>query len=292
MCPARVSNQPQAGPQFARLNLRPQSGGVLGTGRQQQHRGRLQPAQRAGTMEAASGWGHRMNARVAVVAGAGPGLGRALAQRFAQAGLQVALLARDQTRVRAVAESVGAHALPIACDLTDPEAVGRAFEQIDRQLGTPECVIFNAGRFRPGGILEIAPQDFVDCWRTGCYAGFLVGREAARRMVDHCGSILFTGATASLRGGARFANLASPKFALRALAQSMARELGPRCVHVAHVVIDGQIRAQENAQGGAAQAPDAQLDTAAIAEAYWQLHMQPRSAWTLELDLRPWVEKF
>jgi NAD(P)-dependent dehydrogenase (short-subunit alcohol dehydrogenase family) len=234
-----------------------------------------------------------MNMPVAVVAGAGPGLGRALAQRFVQGGLRVALLARDPRKLNTLAASIGPNALPIACDLTEPAAVGAAFAQVDRELGSLQCVIFNAGAFRRGGILEIAAQDFLDCWKIGCFAGFLVGQQAARRMVDRAGgSILFTGATASLRGSARFANLASPKFALRALAQSMARELGPRGVHVAHVVIDGQIRAPGVEEQDASRAPDSKLEPAAIAESYWQLHQQPRSAWTLELDLRPWVEKF
>ena len=153
-------------------------------------------------------------------------------------------------------------------------------------------MIFNAGTYRPGAVLEVTPQDFLQCWLIGCYAGFLVGQQAARRMVDRGGTILFTGATASLRGGARFVNLASPKFALRALAQSMARELGPRGVHVAHVIIDGQIRAPGGQRADPSGAADAQLEPSAIAESYWQLHAQPRSAWTLELDLRPWVERF
>jgi NAD(P)-dependent dehydrogenase (short-subunit alcohol dehydrogenase family) len=234
-----------------------------------------------------------MKSSVAVVAGAGPGLGRALAQRFIQGGMRVALLARDAARLGALAASIGPDALALACDLTDPDAVRTTFERVDRELGTPQCVIFNAGTYRPGTVLEIAPQDFLDCWKIGCYAGFLVGQQAARRMVGRgSGTILFTGATASLRGSARFVNLASPKFALRALAQSMARELAPRGVHVAHVIIDGQIRAAERQQPEASGATDAQLDPAAIAEAYWQLHTQPRSAWTLELDVRPWVERF
>ena len=234
-----------------------------------------------------------MNQPVAVVAGAGPGLGRALAQRFAQGGLRVALMARNPHKLSALAASVGPNTVPIACDLSEPDAVGAAFERLDRELGSPQCVIFNAGTFRPGAILDIAAQDFLDCWRLGCYAGFLVGQQAARRMVERgSGSILFTGATASLRGSARFANVASPKFALRALAQSMARELGPRGVHVAHVVIDGQIHAPERDEPVGSRPPDSQLEPAAIAESYWQLHLQPRSAWTLELDLRPWVERF
>lgn len=240
--------------------------------------------------------GNETQRKVAVVAGAGPGLGLSLARRFAREGYRVAMMARHPDRLGALAGEVNAQfarsadavaALPIACNLSDPAAVAGAFALVDRELGSPACVIFNAGAFRPGSVLDITPQDFEDCWKTGCFAGFLVGREAARRMADRGGSILFTGATASLRGGARFANLASPKFALRALAQSMARELGPRGVHVAHVVIDGMIG---TAPDGAA--PDSRLAPDDIAEGYWQLHVQPRSAWTLELDLRPWVEKF
>jgi len=233
-----------------------------------------------------------MNERIAVIAGAGPGLGLALARRFAQGGCRVALMARDSQRLNALAQSVGPGALALACDLTEPAAVAQAFERVDREPGTVDCVVFNAGSFRPGPVLQISPQEFLDSWRVGCFAGFLVGREAARRMVDRGGSILISGATASLRGAAGFANLASPKFALRALAQSMARELGPRGVHVAHVIIDGAIRPASDASGQAAGKPDSQLEPAAIAEAYWQLHAQPRSAWTLELDLRPWVERF
>ncbi len=237
--------------------------------------------------------GQPMDRPVAVVAGAGPGLGRALAQRFVQGGLRVAMLARDAERLASLAASIGPDARPIGCDLTDPGAVETAFDRIDRELGTPQCVIFNAGAYRRGTVLETAPQDFLACWKTGCYAGFLVGQQSARRMAERgSGTILFTGATASLRGSAGFANLASPKFALRALAQSMARELGPRGVHVAHVIIDGQIDSAARGGADAARAPDARLAPAAIAECYWQLHGQPRSAWTLELDLRPWVERF
>jgi NAD(P)-dependent dehydrogenase (short-subunit alcohol dehydrogenase family) len=233
---------------------------------------------------------HPMNGQLAVVAGAGPGLGRALAERFARGGMRVALLARDPKKLAAVAASAGPQALPIACDLTDPQAVAAAFDRIEREAGAPHCVVFNAGAYRPGGVLEIEPEDFLACWKAGCFAGLLVGQQAGRRMVQRgSGSMLFTGATASLRGGARFANLAAPKFGLRALAQSMARELGPRGVHVAHVIIDGQIAP---GRGDAPAQPDARLEPAAIAESYWQLHQQPRSAWTLELDLRPWVERF
>jgi len=234
-----------------------------------------------------------MNRQVAVVAGAGPGLGRALAQRFIQGGMQVALLARDATRLNALAASIGPDARPIACDLTDPDVVGAVFARVDQELGSPQCVVFNAGAYRPGAVLDVTAQEFLDCWKIGCFAGFLVGQQAAQRMVERGnGSILFTGATASLRGSARFVNLASPKFALRALAQSMARELGPRGVHVAHVIIDGQIHAPDPRPADTSSAADARLEPWAIAGSYWQLHAQPRNAWTLELDLRPWVEKF
>jgi len=234
-----------------------------------------------------------VNSGVVVVAGAGPGLGRALAQRFIQSGMRAALLARNEARLRELAALLGGEAWPHACDLTDPGAVAAAFDTLERELGPAQCVIFNAGTYRPDAVVDIAPGDFLECWKIGCYAGFLVGQQAARRMAARgSGTILFTGATASLRGSARFANLASPKFALRALAQSMARELDGRGVHVAHVIIDGQIRAPARPPASAGAMPDSQLAPEAIAECYWQLHAQPRSAWTLELDLRPWVEKF
>ena len=202
--------------------------------------------------------------QVAAIVGVGPGLGFALVRRFARAGMAVALAARTKERLEQLLASEPAEgAKAYACDATDKAAVDRLFTEVEQDLGAPEVVVFIAGAFRPGGILEIEPSEFEQCWRIGCLAGFLVGQAAARRMVAQGhGTILFTGATAALRGSARFANLAVPKFGLRALAQSMARELGPKGVHVAHVVIDGQILSQ------------------------------PRSAWTLELDLRPWSEKF
>jgi len=230
----------------------------------------------------------------AIVVGVGPGLGFALARRFAAAGMPVALAARQRDKVEELlaAEPLdGARAF--ACDAADEAQVERLFEQVEGGMGTPEVVVFNAGAYRPGGILEIAPEDFERCWRIGCYGGFLVGRAAARRMVAAGrGTILFTGATAALRGGARFANLAVPKFGLRALAQSMARELGPQGIHVGHVIIDGQILSDRYRHLEAQRGPDSLLAPDAIAEMYYQLHVQPKSAWTLELDLRPWVETF
>ena len=230
----------------------------------------------------------------AIVVGVGPGLGMALVRRFAQAGLRVAAAARDGARLDAMIADAGiADADSYTCDVADPLSVRQLFQQVGSVLGAPDLVIFNAGAFEPGSILDIDPQDFERCWRVGCLGGFLVGQAAAREMVVRGrGTILFTGATASLRGGARFANLAVPKFGLRALAQSMARELGPKNVHVAHVIIDGQIDADRYASLRDERGPDSLLVPAAIAEAYHDLYCQHRSAWTQELDLRPWMERF
>ncbi|MBY0447852.1 MAG: SDR family NAD(P)-dependent oxidoreductase [Hyphomonadaceae bacterium] len=231
------------------------------------------------------------HAQSVLVAGVGPGLGAALARAFAAEGFGVAMLARRPEPLAAIAAADAdvRRLLPIPCDLTDPDAVEQAFTHTEAALGPLACAIHNAGTFAPAPLLETSPAEFERCWRTTAFAGFLVGQAAARRMAPRgAGSILFTGATASLRGGARFATLASPKFALRALAQSMAREFGPQGVHVAHVIIDGLILAEGRAPPG----PDAHLDPAAIAQAYVHLHRQPRSAWTQELDLRPWSERF
>ena len=226
-----------------------------------------------------------------LVAGVGPGLGIAVATTFAREGYQVAMLARSRDRLTALAAQAPGHLMPIPCDVTDPVAVSAAFEETEQRLGPLACAVFNAGAYRRGSVIDITPSDFEHCWRVGAFAGFLVGQAAARRMVARgSGTILFTGATASLRGGANFANLASPKFALRALAQSMARELGPRGIHVAHAIIDGQIGGSAGGDDG--RGPDSRLAPAAIAQAYLDLHRQHRSAWSQEIDLRPWVERF
>jgi NAD(P)-dependent dehydrogenase (short-subunit alcohol dehydrogenase family) len=228
---------------------------------------------------------------VALIVGVGPGLGAALARRFAQGGFAVAVAARDGGKLADLARAIGGRAY--ACDATDAASVNRLFEDVGRDLGAPSVAIYNAGAYAPGAVIDIEAAAFERCWRILCLGGFLVGQGAARHMAEAGrGTILFTGATASLRGGANFANLAVGKFGLRAVAQSMARELGPKGVHVAHVIIDGQIRSERYAHLEKERAPDGLLDPAAIAETYWQLHSQPRSAWTLELDLRPWVEKF
>jgi NAD(P)-dependent dehydrogenase (short-subunit alcohol dehydrogenase family) len=235
-----------------------------------------------------------MASEVAVVVGVGPGLGWALTDRFARSGMQTVAASRDPAKLGALP---GADPMPNvrfeACDAAQPDSVANLFATVEREAGIPNLVVFNAGTFMRGGILEISPQSFEQCWRIGCMGGFLVGQCAARLMVQAgAGTIIFTGATASLRGSAGFANLAVPKFGLRALAQSMARELGPKGVHVAHVVIDGQIEAQSRRHLLDERGPASLLPPEAIAESYYQLHRQPRGAWTHELDLRPWVEKF
>ena len=230
------------------------------------------------------------NESSALIVGAGPGLGMSVARRFAGAGLNVAVSARSADDLRQRARDAGVRDYP--CDATEPAAVESLFDQVERDLGPLSVVVHNAGTFEPGRVTEIEPADFERCWRIGCHGGFLVGRAAAVRMSGRGGTLIFTGATASLRGGAGFANLAVPKFGLRALAQSLARELGPENVHVAHVIIDGQIESAARRSLKQERGPDSLLNPDAIAESYYQLHCQDRSAWTHELDLRPWVERF
>jgi NAD(P)-dependent dehydrogenase (short-subunit alcohol dehydrogenase family) len=238
---------------------------------------------------------------VAMIVGAGPGLGFALARRFGRGEMNVALAARDSEKLGAMAaecSGIAHSARAYRCDATVESDVEALFEQVASELGPPSLVVYNAGAFVPGSILDTTAQEFERCWRIGCLGGFLVGRAAARVMSARVaaggrgGTLIFTGATASLRGSARFHNLAVGKFGLRALAQSMARELQPIGIHVAHVVIDGRIRSRIAEDQGALDTQDAMLAPDAIAETYYQLHHQPRSAWTLELDLRPWVESF
>ena len=233
----------------------------------------------------------------AFIVGVGPGLGAALARRFANARMNVALASRKKANVQPFAEEINNYATikarAFGCDATKPKEVAKFFEKATESLGEPDLVVYNAGAFVRDSILEIEPEDFERCWKIGCFGGFLVGQAAAKQMVARGkGTIIFTGATASLRGGAGFVNLASPKFGLRALAQSMARELGPKNVHVAHVIIDGQIMSPDRKKLAKSRGRDSLLAPEAIAESYFQLHHQARSAWTHEYDLRPWVEKF
>jgi NAD(P)-dependent dehydrogenase (short-subunit alcohol dehydrogenase family) len=234
--------------------------------------------------------------QAAVIVGVGPGLGMTLAHRFARGGFAVALVARSEQKLAAAAqeiEAAGGEALAVAADATDADAADKAFERVRNELGPIRVLIYNAGTFEPGGIAEIRPQDFERCWRSNCLGGFLTGRQALRDMTQAGqGTIIFTGASASLRGSAGFANLAVGKFGLRALAQSMAREFAPKGIHVAHVIIDGQIDTPAIRRRQPQREPQTKLAPEAIAETYWQLHQQHPTAWTLELDLRPAVEKF
>ena len=217
---------------------------------------------------------------IALIGGAGEGLGAALGRRFAKTH-DVVLSSRTQGE---------------KADLREEAQVIDLFERVERR-GPIDVAIFNPGANFRASILDTPAEMFEKVWRLGCYGGFLFGREAARRMVARGkGTILFTGATASMRGAAQFAAFAAAKGGLRQVAQSMARELGPRNIHVAHVVIDGMIdnrRTRERMADRVKDLPaDGMLATDAIAEVFWQLHAQPRSAWTFEADLRPWAEKF
>ncbi len=237
-----------------------------------------------------------MNGRTAAVLGVGPGLGAAVARRFAREGFAVALMARREESVAGVRgeiEAAGGTALPVSTDATDPASVAAAFDEVRSSLGDPEVFVYNAGAFQMGGILEIEPEKFDECFRANCAGAFYAARQVLPGMVEAGrGTVLLTGASAALRGKARFSALAIGKFGLRALAQSMAREFGPQGIHVTHVVIDGQIQTPRVREMFPDREDHTMLSPDAIAETYWQLHAQDSTAWTLELDLRPSVESF
>lgn len=236
------------------------------------------------------------NAKVAVVVGVGPGLGAAVARRFAREGFAVALMARKADGLalheREIA-SAGGKAISVSVDATDAASVAAAFATVRAQLGPPEVLVYNAGAFEMGGILEVSAEAFERTWRANCFGGFLAAREVLGAMVERKrGTVLFTGATASRRGAARFSCLAVGKFGLRALAESTAREFGPQGIHVAHVVIDGQIDTPRGRAMMPSRDPSTMLAPDAIADTYWHLHTQSPTAWTFELELRPSIEKF
>ncbi len=237
-----------------------------------------------------------MDGKVAVVLGAGPGLGAAIAQRFAREDFAVALMARREESLSAVREEIegaGGTVLAISADATDPTSVARALDEVREGLGDPEVFVYNAGAFQMGGILELTPEQFDDSFRVNCSGAFYGTQQVLPAMLEKGrGTIILTGATASLRGSANFAALATGKFGLRALAQSMAREFGPQGIHVAHVVIDGQINTPRVREMYPDREEHTMLSPESIAETYWQLHSQDPTAWTLELDLRPSVEEF
>lgn len=227
--------------------------------------------------------------RSALIVGVGPGFSASLARRFAAAGIKLALASRHPEKVAALAAETGAVAH--ACDVADAAAVTRLFAAVDAAQPPLDLVVFNPSARVRGPIAELDPAAVAQALGVSALGGFHVGQHAARRMLANGGgAILFTGATASVKGFAHSASFAMGKFALRGLAQSMARELGPKNIHVLHLVIDGGIRSATRATP--AEAPDSLLDPDAIAETAWHALHQHRSAWSHEVEVRPWVEKF
>jgi NAD(P)-dependent dehydrogenase (short-subunit alcohol dehydrogenase family) len=230
-------------------------------------------------------------AKTALIVGTGSGISAAFARAVAADGYRVALAARDVDKLDGLAGEIGA--VTIAADATRPDSVAQLFAEVDRQLGALEVVLYNASYRTRGAFLDLVPQEVARSMEVTAFGAFLIAQEAARRMVQRGeGAIFFTGASASVKGYAQSAPFAMGKFALRGLAQSMARELGPKGIHVAHFVIDGGVRNAERGRMEAAGTPDSLLDPSAIAQTYMAVLKQPRSAWSLEVELRPWVERF
>jgi NAD(P)-dependent dehydrogenase (short-subunit alcohol dehydrogenase family) len=225
----------------------------------------------------------------ALIVGAGPGISASLARALRGAGLKVALAARGVEKLRSLAGNIGAHVF--AVDASKADSVANLFAAASAALDTIDIVVYNAGTRVRGPLAELDPGDVERVLSVNAFGGFLVAREAAIRMVPRGrGAILFTGATASIVGFAQSAAFAMGKFALRGLAQSAARELGPKGIHVAHFIIDGAVRSAS--RNPPSDAPDGTLDPDAIAQTYLDVLRQPRSAWSQEIDLRPWAERF
>jgi NAD(P)-dependent dehydrogenase (short-subunit alcohol dehydrogenase family) len=225
----------------------------------------------------------------ALIVGAGSGLSASLARLFAGRGIKVALAARSIEKLGALCTETGARAF--ACNATDPSGVERLFGLVEREIGTPDVVVYNASARARGPFLDLVPAEVEHAIAVSAFGGFLVAQQAAKRMLPHKhGAILFTGASASVKGYPQSAPFAMGKFALRGLAQSLSRELSPQGIHVAHFVIDGGIRSAGRPVPD--NSPDSLLDPDAIAETYWATLQQHRSAWSWEIEVRPWVEKF
>jgi NAD(P)-dependent dehydrogenase (short-subunit alcohol dehydrogenase family) len=240
---------------------------------------------------------------VALLVGAGDAIGTAVARRFAAGGYAVCVARRSAEKSQRLVQEIvssGGVARAVSTDVRDEEAVQALFAKVEAELGPVEVCLFNAGANVKSPLIETSARIFFKAWELACYAGFLTGREAARYMVPRGrGTILFTGATASIRGGSGFAAFAAAKFGLRAVAQSMARELARKNIHVAHLIIDGAIDSEAihrrlSAATGTMPdlAPDSLIQTSSVAEAYWALHNQSRDGWTHELDLRPYSERW
>ena len=238
--------------------------------------------------------------KVALVIGAGDATGGAIARRFAREGYIACVTRRSADKLQPLIDSIraeGGQAYGYGSDARKEEDVAALFAQIEAEHGPVEVMVFNIGANVPSSILEETARKYFKVWEMACFSGFLNGQAAARRMVARGrGTILFTGATAALRGSANFAAFAGAKHALRALAESMARELGPLNIHVAHVVVDGAIDTafirDTFPERYALKDQDGILNPDHIAENYWYLHTQPRDAWTFELDLRPYMERW
>jgi len=227
--------------------------------------------------------------KTALIVGAAEGLSASLARLFAREKIAVALAARKIEKLGPLCGQTGARAY--ACDATNAEEVERLFGLVEREIGSPDLVVYNAGARTRGAFIDLVPAEVAQAYAASAFGGFLVAQQAARRMLPNKhGAILFTGASASVKGYAQSAPFAMGKFALRGLAQSMARELSPQGIHVAHFVIDGGVRSARRPDP--AQRPDSTLDPDAIAQTYIDILRQPRSAWSLEVELRPWVETF
>ncbi|MBV7487882.1 MULTISPECIES: SDR family oxidoreductase [Pseudomonas] len=240
------------------------------------------------------------NKKVVLIVGAGDATGGAIAKRFAREGFVTCVTRRSADKLQPLVDAIkadGGEAHGFACDARKEDDVVALVEQIESEIGPIEAFVFNIGANVPCSILEETARKYFKIWEMACFSGFLNAREVAKRMAKRQrGTILFTGATAGLRGAAGFAAFAGAKHGIRALAQSMARELGPMNIHVAHVVVDGAIDTDfirdSFPEKYATKDQDGILNPEHIAENYWYLHSQPRDAWTFELDLRPWSERW
>ena len=227
--------------------------------------------------------------RTALIVGVGGGLSASVARTFTKAGIKVALAARRVAELAPLAKEIGGKAF--ACDATRHSEVVKLFADVEAALGSPDVIVYNASYRTRGPFVELDPAEVEKTLTVSAFAGFLVAQEAVKRMLPHKhGAILFTGASASVKGYAQSAPFAMGKFALRGLAQSMARELSPQGIHVGHIVVDGGIRSANRAEPP--DKPDSMLDPDAIAQTYLDLLRQQRNAWAWEIELRPWVERF
>jgi NAD(P)-dependent dehydrogenase (short-subunit alcohol dehydrogenase family) len=227
--------------------------------------------------------------KTALIVGAGEGISASFARLLAGHGLRVTLAARRPDKLDALCRDTGATAY--ACDATDADDVAKLFGSVERDIGAPDVVLYNASARARGPFIDLAPADVAQAIAVSGFGGFLVAQQALKRMLpNQRGAILFTGASASVKGFPQSAAFAMGKFALRGLAQSLAREFSPQGIHIAHFVIDGGVRSAARKEPD--DRPDSFLDPDAIAASYWNVLQQPRSAWSWELELRPWVEKF